>query len=70
MAYGHWSGKVDFALQSTDVPDELMANTSVKELADQTYGVTCKIVDESSRSIAEELLFLALEKLRTKTGPW
>ena len=63
VAYPHWSGKVDFALEWTDVSSDLRA-AGAKELAKPTYSVTIKIVDRTSRRAAEELLFLALSKLR------
>lgn len=63
VAYPHWSGRVDFALEWSDVPSELRA-AGARKLAKATYSVTIKIVDQPTRRAAEELLFLALAKLR------
>ncbi|TDU91369.1 hypothetical protein EV138_4975 [Kribbella voronezhensis] len=63
IAYPHWTGKVDFALQYEQVPKALHGPT-VGELQQAKYAVTCRVSDEASLQTAEELLFLSLEHLR------
>lgn len=41
-----------------------MNEPSARALDHKTYAVSCKVTDESSLNVAEELLVLALEKLR------
>ncbi|MDX6241046.1 MAG: hypothetical protein QOG10_5870 [Kribbellaceae bacterium] len=64
VAFPHWSGKVDFALVPGDVPPGVMQEPYVKELKHATYAVSCRVTDDASLGTAEELLFLALQKLR------
>jgi hypothetical protein len=70
VAFAHWTGKVDFALAPAQVPDELLAEDSVRELRHATYAVSCRISDEKSLRMAEELLFTALDRLRSEAGTW
>lgn len=68
VAYAHWSGKVDFALTPQDVPQAIVEDNSVRTLRGKKHAVSSKVTDEQTLEIAEELLFLALEKLRTTNG--
>lgn len=69
VAYVHWSGKVSLALSVDDLPTALMSRDEVKSQTHTTYGVSCKVSDESSLSTAEELLVLALEQVRSDFDP-
>lgn len=69
VAYPHWTGRVDFGLIREDVPGHFMGEPSVKERKHPVYGVSCKVTDEASFEVAEELLFLALEKVRAGAEP-
>lgn len=66
VAYVHWSGKVDLRLKESDLPADLVGEDRVKRLSHSTYSVSCKITDAESRRLAEDLLFVALEKLRNE----
>lgn len=64
VAYVHWTGKTDFALQIDDLPGPLATDPLVRQLQDPVFGISVSIKDERSLAVAEELLFLALQKLR------
>ncbi|GAB2553159.1 hypothetical protein [Kribbella endophytica] len=62
VAYVHWSGKIDYALQATDLPDK----PAVGRLENRVYGVTSSLATAESLDLAGDLLALALEKVRTE----
>lgn len=64
VAYVHWSGSVSFALVAEDLSSDLVALDVVRRVRHKTFGIRCKVTDETSLSVATELLTLALEKLR------
>jgi hypothetical protein len=70
VAYPHWTGKVDFALKPEDIPLPMLDDPRVRILRQPTYAVRCTLKDEESLAIVEELLFLALEKVRAEAGSW
>jgi hypothetical protein len=64
VAYPHWTGKVDFGLSPEDLSAELAMDDRIRYLKKPRYAVSVRVEDASSRALAEELLFVALEKLR------
>ncbi|MEV6285536.1 hypothetical protein [Kribbella sp. NPDC051770] len=62
VAYVHWTGKIDFGLQATDLPE----NPAVGVLADPTYGVRSSLGLPGALDLAGDLLALALEKVRSE----
>jgi hypothetical protein len=69
VAYPHWTGKVAFGLKPEDVPEHFLSEPGVKKLSQKVFAVPCKVTDEASFEVAEELLFLALEKIRAAAEP-
>lgn len=65
VAYPHWSGKVSFRLKPSDLPAWLADVARVQVLKQHTYALQVRIDSDTSLALAEELLFLALEKLRS-----
>ena len=64
VAFPHWTGQIDFALLSEDLPNWVSGDRRVKILKQPKYAVSLRIHDEESLGLGEDLLFLALEKLR------
>jgi hypothetical protein len=63
-AYIHWSGKVSLGLVADDLPEALLAESCVTTAKHSTYGIQSQVSDAESLYVTEELLVLALEKLR------
>lgn len=64
VAYPHWTGRVAFGLRPAEVPYADMQKDCVGFLQDDTFAVSCKVTDDASLAVAEELQFLALNKIR------
>ncbi|WP_432942547.1 hypothetical protein ACQPXM_36480 [Kribbella sp. CA-253562] len=62
-AYVHWTGKVDYALQATDLPPALLQDPLVGTLK-SPYGVTTNLSTAEGFDLGCELLALALEQIR------
>lgn len=60
---------MSLALSLEELPEELSSRPGVGAQAHKTYGVSCKVSDECSLATAEELVALALEKVRLDFGP-
>lgn len=69
VAFVHWSGKVSLGLSFDELPDGLTRRPEVHAQSHRTYGVSCKVSDKASLATAEELVALALEKVRANFGP-
>jgi len=67
VAYVHWSGKVSARLAFDDLPEALRAHPAVTEQKDGSYGVKVSMLASNPTSLeaAEDVVFLALEKLRS-----
>jgi hypothetical protein len=63
-AFLHWTGRVSLALVPDDLPSHLLNHPNVSVQLHPTYGVSCKVNDETSLKVAEALAVLALEKIR------
>lgn len=64
VAYPHWSGRVAFRLRPDDVPEWMAGDPQIQVLQQSQYALQVRVVSDSSLALAEELLFVALEKLR------
>ena len=64
VAYVHWNGKVSVRLQPAELPTYLVEEPAVRPVAHKTYGVNVRLEGARSLNLAEELVTLALEKVR------
>ena len=64
VAYPHWSGRVAYRLTPSDLPGWLAGEPSIRVLKNENYALQIRLDNDASLALAEELLFLALEKLR------
>ena len=64
VAYPHWSGRVAFRLRPDDLPGWLIGDSQIQVLKSSKYALQVRVASDSSLALAEELLFIALEKLR------
>lgn len=64
IAWLHWNGKVSVGLSSDDLPGALRNDKHVKFQNHHIYGVCCKVNDLQSLRLAEQLVVLALDKIR------
>lgn len=66
VAYVNFSGAVHYALEPRDVPERLIGHDSIRFRAESSkpYLVECKIGVDKDLAVAEELLEVALVKLR------
>lgn len=64
VAYVHWNGRVSVRLQLSELPAYLGEDPAVRPTAHKTYGVNVRLAGGQSLNLAEELVTLALEKVR------
>lgn len=64
VAYPHWSGRVAYRLVAPDLPAWLADDQRIQVLKHDHYALQVRIEEAPSLALAEELLLLALEKLR------
>ncbi|SDL43609.1 hypothetical protein [Tessaracoccus oleiagri] len=65
VAYLHWNGKVSVRLQHTELPDYLASDPDVRSVQHRSYGVNTRLTGHESLDLAEELVTLALDKVRS-----
>lgn len=65
VAYVHWNGKVSVRLHHAELPDYLASDPDVRSVQHRSYGVNTRLAGNRSIDIAEELITLALDKVRS-----
>jgi hypothetical protein len=70
-AYVNFNGTVDLALKYDDLPDRLRLDCVEPRPENRgAYGVRCRLSDDASLAAAEELISLALERIRDDHAGW
>lgn len=70
VAYVHWTGKIDYRLVPEDLPRPILADPRILAEGREPYSIRLTVNDDSSFELAEDVLTLALEKLREELSTW
>jgi hypothetical protein len=66
VAYIHYNGSVSLRLNEDEIPTSFIDMHEVSVAGHPRYGVHCQLIDDTSVEVAEELIRLALEQMRTE----
>ncbi len=66
VAYVHYRGLVSLRLNESNIPQSFADMDEVSLGGHPRYGVHCRLVDNTSVKVADELIRLALEQIRTE----
>jgi hypothetical protein len=69
VAYANFNGNVDLALDLDDVPDVWRPRVVERHVSRKPYRVRWKVTNEESLEVAENLVLLALERVRIEAQP-